>query len=99
MPDLTIEYIRICAANIHWTKQVAGSKGAKYEVDFREGVWSCSCPSFQYRKGECKHILQAKQEKCEWNVEAYCGSRAGEANPDGTCPICGGDTAVIKVGV
>lgn len=105
MPDLTIEYNRVCSSNIQWSKQVIGSKGEIYEVYFGDHGfgsldWSCSCPAYQYGKGKaCKHILAAQKEKCDWNyMGTYTGSSA-QANPDGTCPKCGGETQVIKVAV
>jgi len=60
MPDLTMEHIRTCADNTYWQKKVKGSRGADYTVTFQliqgEGFWSCTCPSFKYRQGDCKHI-------------------------------------------
>lgn len=36
--------------------QVQGSKGNVYTVKTTGDKWSCTCPSFIYRKGRCKHI-------------------------------------------
>lgn len=37
------------------TKIVKGSKGDEYVVTGNNGVWSCTCTGFQFRK-HCKHI-------------------------------------------
>ena len=101
-PDLTIEHVRTCKANVFWQKQVPSSDGSKtYTVVFGPTSggeyaydWFCDCPA----RVECKHIKACKEEKCEWNWEAFMGHQA-EPNPDKTCPECGGETTVIKVGV
>ena len=106
MPDLTIEHIRTCKQNTFFSTKIAGSKGKVYEVQFCETPqgpyqygWYCTCPDFVYRKNDnCKHIQQAKTMKCSWNWGAWMGNHA-DANPDGTCPECGGETTVIRVGV
>jgi len=105
MPDLTIEYIRTCKQNIYWETIIKGSKGDDYTVTYCESRngpsemgWFCTCPHFTYRHKECNHIKQAKLKKCDWNWEAFMGQHASP-NPDGTCPKCGGETQVIKVGV
>ena len=101
-----IQYNQVCSSNLSWRKEVKGSKGETYEVHFGPSHgpyqydWECSCPAFKYGRGKhCKHIEQAKKEKCDWNKEGcYTGSDL-KANPDGTCPKCGGETEVIKVAV
>jgi len=104
MPDLMIEHIRTCAKNLFFTIKIAGSNGKEYEVTYGEmfGLyhydWSCTCPAFKFNQGDCKHIKSAKELKCNWGSEAFMGSHT-EANPDGTCPECGGETKVIRVGV
>ncbi len=106
MPELTIEHIRTCKQNLYYSVVIEGSKGNKYDVIYGESVngpyqynWQCSCADYLYRhNNNCKHIQQAKRMKCEWNVEAFMGCHA-EANIDNTCPKCGGETSVIRVGV
>jgi len=106
MPDLMIEYIRTCKKNTFFTTKIAGSNGKSYEVTYCETPngpyqygWHCTCADFVFRKNtDCKHIKQAKELKCNWNCDAWMGNRS-EANPDNTCPECGGETIVIKVGV
>lgn len=40
--------------------EIESSRNAeKYTVTERGGVWTCSCPGFEYRK-KCRHIEQAK---------------------------------------
>ena len=101
---LSIESFSICPSVHHFHKSVQGSTG-KYEVvygptpegDYTHG-WTCSCPSFRFRGGECKHIKATKSERCAWNQESLCGS--GAPRPaDGKCPECGSELEVIRVAV
>jgi len=105
MPDLTILYARFCSTNQYWEAPVAGSRGAKYTVRFERRPYphpvqydyTCTCDAFKYGKGKtCKHIVSVKHERCGWNGEL---EPSAEANPDGTCPCCGGPTDVLPVGV
>ncbi len=38
-----------------------GGNSVRYEiaVNFEDGTFSCTCPDFQYRGRECKHIRRA----------------------------------------
>jgi len=38
-----------------------GGNSTRYEVsvNFEDGTFSCTCPDFQYRGRECKHIRRA----------------------------------------
>ena len=107
MTDLTIHTARVCASNFFWMRPVAGSNDQSYCVTFGpagphsryQNDYACTCPAYKFGKGKyCKHILAVKGERCAWGEEAFCGSFT-EANPDGTCPMCGGETKVIQVGV
>jgi hypothetical protein len=40
--------------------KVPGSNGAVYTVTDDHGVWSCSCPSAKWQKGDCKHVKKIK---------------------------------------
>lgn len=42
------------------TFKVMGSKGDLYCVTAEQGVWSCSCKGYEYRRN-CGHINQAKK--------------------------------------
>lgn len=42
---------------------VYGEDGTRYVVDTREGA--CTCPDFQYRAVECKHLRRARFETGE----------------------------------
>lgn len=49
------------AVNKKW--QVAGSKaGVVYDVTNRNDKWSCTCPSSNFHRGDCKHIKKLKLE-------------------------------------
>ena len=104
MRDFIIEYFHVCPSVHSFHKHVTGKTG-EYDVtygptltgDYTHG-WSCTCPQFRFRKGECKHIKAVKGERCAWNEEAFCGS--GAAKPlSGKCPNCGAELEVIKVAV
>ena len=43
--------------------EVAGSKGKTYTVTLQSGTWTCTCPAFEFRRGECKHIIGKKNEQ------------------------------------
>ena len=44
-----------------WT--VSGSKpGSKYTVTFNGSIWLCDCPASQFRRGECKHVKNQREE-------------------------------------
>lgn len=47
---------------------VYGEDGTRYVVDSREGA--CTCPDFQYRAVECKHIRRARLETGEYDAGA-----------------------------
>lgn len=107
MPDLTMIYCYTCPSNMHWDKEVVGSKGDKYHVSYNwDRGWTCTCPGYQYHGGkQCKHIKAAEKERCGWNWEAFCGD-VGEPKPDpkkpggfGLCPMCNEPVEVVKVGV
>lgn len=45
---------------------VYGEDGTRYVVDTREGA--CTCPDFQYRAVECKHVRRARLEMGEYDA-------------------------------
>lgn len=84
----------VCSTNLSWSRQVRGSKGDLYNVEFGEKYdgtigWSCTCPDYRLRrqaKGEiCKHIRVASSWRCCWNAELD-PTRTVPAN--GLCPLC-----------
>lgn len=46
--------------NKEW--QVKGSKGNTYIVSRNGNVWSCTCVHSQFRRSDCKHIKEKKDE-------------------------------------
>ncbi len=42
--------------------EVKGSKGKVYVVKKIGDKWTCTCPSFIYRGGQCKHIIAKQAE-------------------------------------
>lgn len=97
--DYTVLEVLTCEQNLF-----ASFRRGAYTVTYGESAtgpysydWSCNCPSFKYRH-RCRHIEEAKQLRCTWGAEAFCGSRP-IPNPDGSCPQCGGPTRPIRVAV
>lgn len=39
--------------------EVDGSKGNKYKVSTKNGLWNCQCVGFSFRR-KCKHITEIK---------------------------------------
>lgn len=100
MPDLDIQYVRVCATNTFWAHRVMGSQGNPYFVTWGilpghpTPTWRCQCKGFQYR-GKCRHIDLAKHARCAWNAEHDITARA----KGDKCPKCGGPTEVVGIGV
>ena len=66
-----------------------------YLQTFNPGIgWSCTCKGYRYRK-TCKHVAQAEKEQCTWHKE-YSDEKQVE---EGVCPVCGGPTIPVMVGV
>jgi len=88
MPDLTIEIMSMCGE-----PKVCSIGGYRQEYHEHLGELSCSCKGFQFRH-RCKHIEQANKEIC-WYHELADGKPLEE----GVCPLCGGKTVYVRVGV
>jgi hypothetical protein len=40
---------------------VTSSNGkSEYIVSFKRGIWNCTCPAANFRRGDCKHIKMFK---------------------------------------
>ena len=106
MIDLTTETRRTCVSNLRWQKQYPSSRDASVQYTVYYGPvqtgefsnnYACDCPAGS-RGRPCKHVEQAKQDRCDWGWEAFMGSNT-QPNSDGTCPECGEMTEVVKIGV
>jgi len=54
-PELNLNELRV---------EVKSSKGkGLYIVECKHNQWSCTCPSYGFRRGKCKHIDQVKSKK------------------------------------
>ena len=104
MPDPTIHTARSCCSNQHWSKVVQGSYTAQWTrlpmISRVEYGWTCTCEAFRFQRvplgiRTCQHIEAVRHERCGWNWEMEPGR---QANLDDTCPDCGGETFVVKVG-
>ena len=100
MHDFTIEVFLWCPTNERWSTEINGSKGDKHHVSFYRGHWECDCLAFtRFRRNQhCKHILAAKELKCDW------GSMAAAGSPDPTpadhkCPNCHRELVGVRVAV
>tara|TARA_Y100000310_G_C20577716_1_gene761304 strand:- start:630 stop:953 length:324 start_codon:yes stop_codon:yes gene_type:complete len=104
--DLPLEPMAMCSSWEHLEVKVKGSKGAEYivthgklrrDADYEYG-FSCNCPAFKYRKGECKHIKAVKVDTllniCLWHQQFD-----GGAAIDGMCPKCGNEIIGIMCAV
>ena len=50
----------VCSNSVEY--KVVGSRGAEYTVRCNsEGLWSCTCPGFGFRR-KCKHVDKAVSE-------------------------------------
>jgi len=106
-PDLTIEHYRWCQANECWSKIITGSKDQVYRVSFDPRMyfetdgWHCTCKGFRFRH-DCKHVKQAKTEKCSYSEGSAWACPEPEDSyigPLHLCPKCGGATSIVKVAV
>ena len=107
MSDLSIEYAPTCASNISWGPEEVPSseKGKSYKVwwgrnDSESDTlfgWHCECKGF-FHRGRCRHIkyMKASGKRCGWNSALEPGLSTGLND---SCPDCGGETEVFKVGV
>ena len=103
---LTMHATWTCCSNVNWTKEVRGSRGQTYTVSYGytprgpyQYDWSCTCKGFKFR-GTCRHIEEAKAERCGWNGELEVGAQADrDANDNPICPECGGPLTAVNVGV
>jgi len=103
MADLSIEYHWLCANNIQGRKEVTGSKGDPYTVEWGRGYQHCTCKGFQVRK-TCRHIKEAQAETCRWNAFYEDGEPTevpvDDDHPNGkACPKCGGEVTSMGWGV
>ena len=46
-----------------WEVQSESDTNTKYVVKKSTKGWECSCPSFQFRKGPCKHIKSVQEKE------------------------------------
>jgi len=85
--------VPVCQSALDWETTINGytvrfglTPRGPYQYD-----WSCTCKGFRFR-GTCKHIEQAKPQRCGWN---QCLEPTTEATD--TCPLCGSPTVLVNV--
>lgn len=105
MAELSIVHTRWCITNQYWRREVPGSNGVVYVVEWKrvpgpyQYDYTCTCPAskFNHRR-YCKHIEAVKHEHCQWNHEACCGSFEDTTGLE-KCPKCGEKLVGLSVGV
>jgi hypothetical protein len=65
-----------------WAVESESGLGTTYVVEKDEGMWLCTCRDFEFRGGECKHILLVKlsQEQVKKTCET-CKRVSNLASP------------------
>ena len=54
-------WLDVCSHEVEY--EVDGSRGNKYRVRCdSEGIWSCTCPGFGFRR-KCKHVADKMKKK------------------------------------
>lgn len=115
MPDLNIETAWTCGSNVAWAREYRSEPGKRaYMIRWerlppplaeRHGCeygWTCTCPSYNYRGIECKHIDAVRSERCGWNEELEPTLQA-KADPSKRatlkvcCPKCDGPVVAVRV--
>lgn len=99
MPDLTVEYVQVCASD-SVSEQVVGSKGDRYDVlvSHNSELDQCTCPGFTFRRN-CKHVTELRKKLCGWSAQCSEKTQTPQQEMEAICPECGGDTRTIRVGV
>ena len=105
MPELSSITVFACSSVFDWELEIPGSKPKdtwvvrwsrehKENEKFKFG-YSCSCPAYKYRPGECKHIKLARRQnrRCGWSQEIDGGEPESVGEDGGLerlfCPGCG----------
>ena len=112
MPDLTIEYHWHChSAEQFGPVEVEGSKGTVHFVQFTklgprqmelqscQYGWICTCKSFLFRGGKCKHIKQVEDLHCGWMQFTDGGEPEVDEDGERCCPNCGKPVVSMGWGV
>ena len=103
MPDLDIVYMQQCTESYgrHFVK---GSSDNYYTVTVYDDTRiECNCKDFIYRraaKGEyCKHIDELLPKLCFWHQIVGQVTQTDYQRENHICPVCGGRTITVRVGV
>ena len=91
MPDLTIEYHEMCH---QLDSHVSHWHVGEYSQSLVDGKVTCTCTGFHFRD-TCRHAKQVERNRCTWH-SAYSDEAQSES---GFCPVCGGDTVIVKVAI
>lgn len=110
MPDLTIIPAQQCTSG-----SVAAAEVDGYELTGlgSERTWpACTCPAYKFKKAgvvnfgghmvpnPCKHIKKYEESICGWHeVYSLEGTQTKEQREHMICPLCGGPTEWVQVGV
>ena len=97
-----IEPMSMCSSWETFEAKVMGSATEPYIVaherlqdgsDYIYG-FTCTCPAFKYREGDCKHIDAVRERACLWHQQMDGGESS-----NGTCPKCGDSVIGIMCAV
>ena len=102
MPELDIQPMPYCSSWENFRIEVKGSQDEPYIVahEHLRGTgdslygFTCTCPAFKYREGECKHIEAVKGEACLWH-----GQHDEVQAEKRECPRCGGGVKFVMCAV
>ena len=101
MTEPIIEHVCVCKKNDFLEANVIGSTKRSYTVHHcwnqksNRKKWYCTCPDFQFRKHNCKHIWAVKTYEKTLKIEALQGKHYG------VCHNCGNEIiwVDVKIGV
>jgi hypothetical protein len=92
---MDIQVLARCASGVAWSTSVRSKTDSHkfYRVQYSvfhssrdvEYDYTCTCPAFTHHSDKyCKHIIDAKQDHCNWDQLVDGGTPV-----NGNCPQCG----------
>jgi len=102
MPDLMIVNMEQCESSCYTQWYEYGGYEQTINFSERNAFHYCSCLSFKHGNGgidkhwgkTCKHLRRAHASVCGYHEQIH-----GAPKVKGTCPMCGRNTRVVRVGV
>ena len=105
--ELALPESWVCACNQHWVKEVRGSKGNFYTVQWAHRPdgpsqydYTCTCKAYEFGGGKhCKHIRAVDPQRCDWTERYDGGEVTRDESDEPRCPKCGGPAVAVKEAV